>query len=53
MLRKGVMSSALLIFLCQHAIEERNIDRAVASLHESLAELRPYVEKESPGLLMT
>ncbi len=51
MLRHGVMSASRLMYCTSTAMSEREIDRAVTALHETLAELRPFIEQERPGLL--
>jgi glutamate-1-semialdehyde 2,1-aminomutase len=51
MLRHGVMSASRLMFCVSTAMGVIEIDRAVTALHESLTEMRPYIEEERPGLL--
>ena len=52
MLRHGVMSASRLMYCTSTAMTGAEIDRAVTALNESLAELRPYIEKERPALLI-
>tara|TARA_B100000678_G_C18187417_1_gene493789 strand:+ start:97 stop:1470 length:1374 start_codon:yes stop_codon:yes gene_type:complete len=52
MLRNGVMSASRLMFCTSTAMTETEIENAVTSLHESLAELRPFIEKECPELMV-
>ena len=51
MLRHGVMSASRLMYCTSTAMREEDVDAAVPAMHESLAELRPYVEAERPGLM--
>ena len=51
MLRRGVMSASRLMYCTSTAMTEAEVDLAVTALHESLKELRPYIEAERPGLL--
>ena len=51
MLRHGVMSASRLMYCTSTAMREEDVDAAVTAMHESLAELRPYVEAERPGLM--
>ena len=51
MLRHGVMSATRLMYCTSTAMKEAHVDQAVNALNESLAELRPYIEAERPGLL--
>lgn len=51
MLRHGVMSASRLMYCVSSVMDEKAIQRACTALNESLAELRPYIEKERPGLM--
>ncbi len=51
MLRHGVMSASRLMFCINTAMDQSDIDLAVTAMHESLAELRPFVETAQPDLL--
>lgn len=52
LLTRGVMSASRLMFCTSTAMTEADVDGAVTALHESLAELRPFIKKERPELLM-
>lgn len=52
MLRHGVMSAGRLMYCVSTAMGEEDVTRAITALAESLAELRPYIERERPGLLL-
>jgi len=52
MLRHGVMSAARLMYCVSTPMGEAEIDRAVTAMNESLAILRPYIERERPGLMV-
>jgi glutamate-1-semialdehyde 2,1-aminomutase len=51
MLRRGVMSASRLMYCVSTAMTETDVDFAIATLTESLKELRPYIEAERPALL--
>ena len=51
MLRNGVNSATRLMYCTSTAMTEKDIDYAVTAMHESLAELRPYIEEDWPELL--
>jgi glutamate-1-semialdehyde 2,1-aminomutase len=51
MLRRGVMSASRLMYCVSTAMGETEVDQAVTALHESLAELEPFVEEEQPALM--
>jgi len=51
MLRNGIMSASRLMFCTSTAMSEKEIEKAITALHESLAELRPFVEEECPNLV--
>jgi glutamate-1-semialdehyde 2,1-aminomutase len=51
MLRHGVTSASRLMYCISTPMDESYIDTAISALSESLAELRPYIEAERPGLL--
>ena len=51
MMRHGVMSASRLMYCTSTAMQEADVDAAVTAMHESLAELRPYVEAERPELM--
>jgi len=52
MLRRGVMSASRLMFCVSSVMSEEHVDHAVTALHESLTELRPFIEQERPALLV-
>jgi len=52
MLKRGVMSASRLMFCVSSPMREEEINLAITALHESLAELRPYIEAERPKLLV-
>jgi glutamate-1-semialdehyde 2,1-aminomutase len=51
MLRRGVMSASRLMYCTSTAMDESDVEFAVTALHETLAELRPYIEAERPALM--
>jgi glutamate-1-semialdehyde 2,1-aminomutase len=51
MLRHGVMSATRLMYCTSTAMTDVEIETAITALHESLAELRPYIEADWPALL--
>ena len=51
MLRRGGASASRLMFCVSTAMGESEIEQAITALHESLAELGPYVAKERPQLM--
>jgi len=51
MLRHGVMSATRLMYCTSTAMSETEIDTAITALRASLAEMRPYIEKEWPEQL--
>ncbi len=51
MLQRGVFSASRLMYCTSTAMTEAEVSTAVTAMHESLAELRPYLEKENPQLL--
>ncbi|MBL4682925.1 MAG: aspartate aminotransferase family protein [Pseudomonadales bacterium] len=51
MLKRGVMSASRLMFCVSSPMREEEINFAITALHESLAELRPYIKAERPKLL--
>ena len=51
MIRRGVISATRLMYCVSTAMTERDIDFAVTALHETLGELRPFIERERPALL--
>lgn len=52
MLRRGVMSASRLMYCVSTAMGEAEVDVAVAAFTESLKELRPFIEKERPALML-
>lgn len=52
MMRRGVFSAARLMYCISTPMTSREIDFAITALNESLQELRPYIERERPGLLL-
>ena len=52
MIRHGVISATRLMFCISTPMGEPEINAAVTALNESLAEMRPYIERERPGLLL-
>ena len=53
MLRRGVTSASRLMYCVSTAMTESEVDVAIGALNESLRELRPYIDAERPGLLIT
>ena len=51
MLRRGIMSATRLMYCTSTAMSEADVDTAITALHETLQELRPYIESERPQLL--
>ena len=52
MLRHGVNSASRLMFCTSTAMSDREIEKAVAALHATLDELKPFVETECPELIL-
>ena len=50
MIRHGVMSATRLMYCTSTAMREADVDFAVTAMHESLTELRPYIEADWPSL---
>jgi hypothetical protein len=40
------------MFCVSSVMSEEHVDHAVTALHESLTELRPFIEQERPELLV-
>jgi glutamate-1-semialdehyde 2,1-aminomutase len=53
MLQRGVMSASRLMYCVSTAMSEREVDAAIGALNEALRELRPFIEAERPGLLIS
>ena len=51
MLRRGVLSATRLMYCTSTAMGEAEVDQAVTAMHETLAELRPFVESERSELM--
>jgi glutamate-1-semialdehyde aminotransferase len=51
MIRHGVLSATRLMYCTSTSMTEIEIDAAVTAMHESLAELRPYIEQGWPALV--
>lgn len=51
MIRHGVLSATRLMYCTSTSMTEIEIDAAVTAMHESLAELRPYIEQDWLALL--
>ena len=51
MIRHGVMSATRLMYCTSTAMGEQEIDQAITAMHESLAELRPYIEADFSAVL--
>ena len=51
MLRHGIMSATRLMYCTSTAMSESEIDLAIAAMHQSLAELLPFIEADWPGLI--
>ena len=51
MLQNGISSASRLMYCTSTAMSEIEVEKAVAAMHESLAELRPYIERDRPQLL--
>jgi glutamate-1-semialdehyde 2,1-aminomutase len=52
MLRHGVMSASRLMYCTSTAMQEADIDKAITALHDTLAELGPFIERERPALFL-
>ncbi len=52
MIRHGVISATRLMYCISTPMGDSEVDRAVTAMHETLAELRPYIERERPNLLL-
>ncbi len=52
MLRRGVMSASRLMYCVSTAMKEAEVDMAIDAFNDSLKELRPYIERERPALLV-
>ena len=51
MIRRGVMSATRLMYCVSTAMTQHEVDFAITALHETLQELRPYIEVHRPSLL--
>ena len=51
MLQRGIFSAARLMYCTSTAMTEAEISKAVTAMHESLTELRPFLERDHPQLL--
>ena len=51
MLQHGISSASRLMYCTSTAMTETEVGKAVTAMNESLAELRPYVERDRPHLL--
>ncbi|MEM7080527.1 MAG: aspartate aminotransferase family protein [Pseudomonadota bacterium] len=52
MLRRGVASASRLMYCTSTGMEAADIDHAVTAMHETLTELRPFIERDYPSLLV-
>ncbi|XOV86767.1 MAG: aspartate aminotransferase family protein [Pseudomonadota bacterium] len=53
MTRHRVMSAARLMYCVSTAMGEAEVDEAITALNDSLVEMRPFIERERPGLLVS
>ena len=51
MLQKGVASASRLMYCTSTVMTEVEVSKAVTALHESLTELRPFLERDHPESL--
>ena len=51
MLQRGISSASRLMYCTSTAMTETEVGKAVTAMNESLAELRPYIERDRPHLL--
>ena len=51
MLQHGISSASRLMYCTSTAMTETEVGKAVTAMNESLAELRPYIERDRPQLL--
>ena len=51
MLQRGINSASRLMYCTSTAMTETEVGKAVTAMNESLAELRPYIERDRPHLL--
>ena len=51
MLQKGIASASRLMYCTSTAMTEVEVSKAVTALHESLTELRPFLERDYPESL--
>ncbi|HCC43779.1 MAG TPA: hypothetical protein DEQ32_05255 [Gammaproteobacteria bacterium] len=51
MLQKGIASASRLMYCTSTAMTEVEVTKAVTALHESLTELRPFLERDHPESL--
>ena len=51
MLRRGIASASRLMYCTSTAMTEAEVLKAVTAMHESLAELRPFLETDNPQIL--
>ncbi len=52
MLRNGVLSATRLMYCVSTVMSDTDIDHAIAAFAASLSEIKPFIEKERPNLLM-
>ncbi len=52
MLRRGIYSAARLMYATSTPMASDDIDHAISALRDTLAELKPYIKSENPGLLV-
>ena len=51
MLQRGISSASRLMYCTSTAMTETEVGKAVTAMNESLAELRPHIERDRPHLL--
>jgi glutamate-1-semialdehyde 2,1-aminomutase len=51
LIRRGVMSASRLMFAISTPMGQKQIDTCIEAVHDTLQELRPVIEKETPSLL--
>ena len=52
MLRRGIYSAARLMYAISTPMTSDDIDLAISALKDTLAELKPYIERANPHLLV-
>ena len=52
MLRNGVASASRLMYCISTPMTATEVDTAIAAMGQAIDELKPYIEKERPNLLV-